>query len=104
MSDDEFKWPCIRKEAHAEHDFCPGVRAHPSTMIGGAHLEELPKLKFEWPRQVTQVIPCNVRAVTSVGTIVQLSAPIGVDGSNEYETYRVISIDAETGKGTFERR
>lgn len=25
---------CLREEAHAAHDFCPGLAAHPATMIG----------------------------------------------------------------------
>lgn len=31
-----FEWPCDRREAHGPHDGCPGVKAHPNTMIGGA--------------------------------------------------------------------
>lgn len=68
MSDENFEWPCSRREAHGPHQRecvgwidpdpnaelnapayatgggkvtpdpeCPGVRAHPNTMIGRAH-------------------------------------------------------------------
>lgn len=34
-----FEWPCHRRDAHGPHDRawidpCPGVKAHPATMIG----------------------------------------------------------------------
>lgn len=32
----EFKWPCDRRVAHKPHGNCPGVKAHPNTMIGKA--------------------------------------------------------------------
>jgi hypothetical protein len=47
---EEFDWPCDRREAHHPHEVidqtgpqdwdrweCPGVGAHPLTMIGGAY-------------------------------------------------------------------
>jgi hypothetical protein len=58
---DEFEWPCDRRDAHGEHEvgvrqrvaegmsaahteritlICPGVLAHPATMIGGNYKEE----------------------------------------------------------------
>ena len=33
---DRFEWPCDLRIAHGGHDDCPGVSAHPLTMIGGA--------------------------------------------------------------------
>lgn len=47
----EFEWPCHKRTAHGPHevwatDFdatdykCPGVPAHPDTMIGGGHAKE----------------------------------------------------------------
>ena len=43
---DEFEWPCYKRHAHGPHEVeaetdddwnwdCPGVKAHPATMIGG---------------------------------------------------------------------
>ena len=32
-----FVWPCEKRIAHDRHDDCPGVRAHPNTMIGGGY-------------------------------------------------------------------
>jgi len=57
MATDAFRWPCARRDAHKPHDVpaceasdpqpgtvspftlvpCPGVNAHPFTMIGGAY-------------------------------------------------------------------
>ncbi len=33
----EFEWPCDLRIAHGPHGDCPGVKAHPATMIGGRH-------------------------------------------------------------------
>ena len=44
---EKFKWPCNRRIAHGPHIIeegtkyeksCPGVLAHPATMIGGKQL------------------------------------------------------------------
>lgn len=35
-----FRWPCERRTAHGPHDGCPGVAAHPLTMIGGQHRDD----------------------------------------------------------------
>ena len=35
-----FRWPCERRTAHSPHDGCPGVAAHPLTMIGGQHRDD----------------------------------------------------------------
>lgn len=34
-----FVWPCEKRTAHEPHDDCPGVKAHPLTMIGGGYRE-----------------------------------------------------------------
>jgi hypothetical protein len=34
FKDDHFQWPCGRRVAHGPHGKCPGVKAHPNTMIG----------------------------------------------------------------------
>jgi len=51
---EKFEWPCAKRIAHGEHEiedhgevmeygrsFCPGVAAHPATLIGGALPEEM---------------------------------------------------------------
>jgi hypothetical protein len=65
MSDGNFDWPCSKRRAHGPHlkechnhvggvsnyvrgkqcpncVVCPGVKAHPATMIGGAFKRETP--------------------------------------------------------------
>jgi hypothetical protein len=32
-----FAWPCEKRTAHESHGDCPGVKAHPLTMIGGGY-------------------------------------------------------------------
>ena len=32
-----FVWPCEKRTAHEPHGDCPGVKAHPRTMIGGGY-------------------------------------------------------------------
>jgi hypothetical protein len=32
-----FVWPCEKRTAHESHGDCPGVMAHPLTMIGGGY-------------------------------------------------------------------
>ena len=62
MPERKFKWPCARRDAHGPHRTskpvmepsvnghlpvmrdieeydCPGVKAHPATMIGGGYKE-----------------------------------------------------------------
>jgi hypothetical protein len=34
-----FVWPCEKRTAHDSHGDCPGVKAHPFTMIGGGYRE-----------------------------------------------------------------
>lgn len=35
-----FVWPCEKRTAHESHGDCPGVKAHPLTMMGGGYREE----------------------------------------------------------------
>lgn len=157
-----FKWPCDRREAHGPHERrctgfddgkpgkpkvyptgdgmtyekdCPGVSAHPATMIGGKHeyerefIDTRTKIRagakrgkarmltedrhgrpidfdywykynsqykaFVWPDTVEQEIPCNLRHMTHVGLVVNLTAPIGVDGARGARLYRVESIKGD---------
>ncbi len=36
-----FAWPCEKRTQHDPHDDCPGLKAHPSTMIGGGYADEV---------------------------------------------------------------
>lgn len=59
-----FEWPCDKRRAHGPHDpvpcaihspnpalrcrdcfMCPGVKAHPATMIGGSDAQERPEAR-----------------------------------------------------------
>lgn len=49
----EYEWPCDKRKPHGEHEVpegtCPGVRAHPNTMIGREPAPKIiPKEQDPW--------------------------------------------------------
>ena len=121
MSD--FNWPCPRREAHGPHrpkrtnelghtyQFdCPGVRAHPNTMIGrpassqlsdpqtwNLAISKLVPLENEerWPETLDYRIPLSKLGLVHEGILVDFYAPIGEDGENIYRTYQVIELSKD---------